>query len=204
MGIVFGLIVGFLVAGLWSDLSDARDAVNSEASALRSAVLVTAATFPGETSARMNRLVDEHVQDAATREWPAMKDQRATLTTVPAPLAEALRLALTLHPANSSQTIGQREVVSSIEAALAARRQRVIVSESSVGWVRWLAVIALGALTLIAIACVHAQNRRSAVIAMGIFGSAVAVTLVLIASQSRPFSGEFGVKPDALLQVAPR
>jgi hypothetical protein len=54
-----------------------------------------------------------------------------------------------------------------------------------------------------AIACVHSDNRRTAAIALGLFGSAVAVTFVLIASQARPFSGEFGVKPDALLQVAP-
>ena len=35
---------------------------------------------------------------------------------------------------------------------------------------------------------------------MGILASAVAVTLVLIASQNRPFGGE----PDVLLQVLPR
>jgi hypothetical protein len=58
-------------------------------------------------------------------------------------------------------------------------------------------------LTLIAIAFVHAGNRRTAALAMGIFAAAVAVTFVLIASQARPFGGEFGIKPDALLQVAP-
>jgi hypothetical protein len=35
------LIVGFLVAGLWGDVTQARTAVNREASSLRSAVLVT-------------------------------------------------------------------------------------------------------------------------------------------------------------------
>lgn len=203
MGLVFGLIVGFLVAGLWSDLGDARDAVNREASALRSTSLVASVTFPGETSTRIDALIDQQIKDAATKEWPAMKDQRATLSTVPAPLADALRLVLRLDPANQAQTTAQRELVSSLENALDARRQRIIVSESSVNWVRWLAVVALASLTLVAIACVHAANRRTAAIAMGIFGSAVAVTLVLIAAQSRPFSGEFGVKPDALLQVAP-
>jgi hypothetical protein len=39
---------------------------------------------------------------------------------------------------------------------------------------------------------------------MGVFASAVAVTLVMIASQDRPFSGEFGVKPDVLVQVLPQ
>jgi hypothetical protein len=203
MSLVFGLIVGFLVAGLWADQGDGRDAVNREASALRSTVLVASASFPGQTSSRIDALINRHIRDAVTKEWPAMRAQRATLSVVPAPLAEALHLALTLNPTNQGQVTGQRELVSSIETALDARRQRIIVSESDVSWVKWLAVVALGALTLLAIACVHSDNRRTAAIAMGIFGSAVAVTLVLIASQARPFSGGFGVKPDALLQVAP-
>jgi hypothetical protein len=203
MGLVFGLIVGFLVAGLWADQSDARDAVDREASALRSSTLIAAATLPRATSLRMDALIDRHIHVAATKEWPAMADQRATLTVVPAALAEALRLALTLHPENQTQATGQRELVSELEAALDARRQRIIVSESTVGWVKWLAVVALAALTLIAIAFVHAGNRRTAALAMGIFAAAVAVTIVLIASQARPFGGEFGIKPDALLEVAP-
>ena len=200
MGLVFGLIVGFLVAGLWNDISDARDAVNREASSLRSAELVVAATFPGQTS-RMDALIRRHIHEAATKEWPAMANQRADLTIVPAALAQALHLALSLQPSGASQATGQRELVSALEDALDARRERVIVSRASVSWVRWLAVIALAALTLAAIACVHSGNRRTAAIAMAIFGGAVAVTLVLIASQARPFSGEFGINPDVLLQV---
>lgn len=204
MSLVFGLIVGFLVAGLWSDLSDARDAVNGEASALRSADLVARAAFPGATATRIETLIDRHIHDAATKEWPAMEDQRATLTAIPVPLAEALRVALTLDPANQGQVTAQRELVSSLQDALDARRQRIIISESTVNWVKWLGVIALAALTLVGIAFVHSENRLTTRLAMGIFASAVAVTLVLIASQARPFSGEFGVTPDALLQVAPK
>jgi hypothetical protein len=65
-------------------------------------------------------------------------------------------------------------------------------------------VIALALLTLLAIAFVHSDNRRTALIAMSIFSLGVAVTFVLIASQDRPFSGEFRVQPDVLLQVLPR
>jgi hypothetical protein len=97
----------------------------------------------------------------------------------------------------------QRDLVSSLENALDARRQRIIVSHSTVNWVKWAAVIALGLLTVLAIAFVHSGNRVTTALAMGIFATAVAITLVLIASQDRPFSGQFGVKPDALLQVRP-
>src|SRR4051812_39373221 len=118
MALVFGLIVGFLVAGLWGDLNDARDAVNSEASALRSASLIAAASFPGPTSTRLDALEDRQIKDAAAKEWPAMRDQRATLTAVPVALAQALQLALRIDPANQGQVTAQRELVASLENAL--------------------------------------------------------------------------------------
>jgi hypothetical protein len=204
MALVFGLIVGFLVAGLWADVGDARDSVNREASALRSAQLIAAAAFPGRTETQLDTLIRRHIQDAASKEWPAMADRNATLTFIPVPLAQALQLSLALKPVGPGQATAQRELVSAFENALDARRQRIIVSHSTVNWVKWAAVIALAFLTLVAIACVHSGNPVTAAIAMGIFGAAVAVTLILIASQDRPFSGQFGVKPDVLEQVLPR
>ncbi|MBV8970121.1 MAG: hypothetical protein JO331_13820 [Verrucomicrobia bacterium] len=49
----------------------------------------------------------------------------------------------------------------------------------------------------------HSDNRARAAIAMGIFATGVAVSVLLIASHDRPFSGEISVKPDPLLQVRP-
>jgi hypothetical protein len=199
---VFGLLIGFLAAQLWGEAADARDAVNIEASSLRSAGLLASA-FPGEPEARLNALIRRHIQHAVADEWPAMARQGATLTVIPASLAEALRYAIALKPADSGQRVAQEEIVNSLQDALDARRQRIIVSQETVNWVKWTAVVALALLTLLAIAFVHSENRRTAGIALSIFGLAVAVTFVLIASQDRPFSGEFRIEPDVLLQVLP-
>ena len=203
MSLVFGLLVGFLAAQLWSEASDARDAVDSEASSLRSVTLLASA-LPDEPEARLNELIRRHIHAAVADEWPAMARQSATLTVIPGALAEALRYAIALEPGDAGERAAQEEIVSSLQDALEARRERVIVSQETVNWVKWTAIIALAFLTLLAIAFVHSDNRRTALIAMSIFGSGVAVTLVLIASQDRPFSGEFRVKPDVLLQVLPR
>jgi multisubunit Na+/H+ antiporter MnhC subunit len=64
-------------------------------------------------------------------------------------------------------------------------------------------VIALSILTLIGIALVHSDNRRNAKLAMSIFAAATAVTIVVIASEDRPFSGAFRVSPAPLIQVLP-
>jgi hypothetical protein len=202
MALVFGLLVGFLVAGLWGNAGDARKAVNQEASSLRTVVLL-ASSFPGAPQASMDALVREHILTAATQEWPAMADQNASLTVVPRALARALRLAIALKPTTPGQQVAQREVVTSLETALDARRQRIILSQSSVNWIKWTAVVALAVLTLVGIALVHSDNRRNAAVAMSIFAAAAAVTVMVIASEDRPFSGPFRVSPDALLQVLP-
>ncbi len=48
LGVVFGLVVGFLAVQVWNDVGQAQTAVNREASALRSVVLLDA-SFPGAT-----------------------------------------------------------------------------------------------------------------------------------------------------------
>jgi hypothetical protein len=57
MGLLFGLIVGFLVAQVWSEAGRAQDAVDREASALRSVVLLDRA-FPGKPKTRRMRSYD--------------------------------------------------------------------------------------------------------------------------------------------------
>jgi hypothetical protein len=203
MGLLFGLIVGFLAAQVWSDAGNAQGAVNREASALRS-VVILGRTFPGEPEARMDALVRRYIRSAADDEWPAMAHRRATLTVIPAPLAEGLQVAIGLSPRTEGEKAAQRELISSLQSALDARRQRIILSESSVNWLKWTGVILVGLLTLIAIAFVHSDNRLTAALAVGIFAGAVAVSLILIAAQQRPFSGQFAVRPDALIQVIPQ
>lgn len=202
LGLLFGLIVGFLAAQVWSDAGRAQDAVDREASALRSVVLLARA-FPGEPETRMDALVRLDIREVVDEEWPAMAHQRATLTVIPAPLAQGLRLAIGLSPHTEGQKAAQRGIVDSLQSAFDARRERIIVSQSSVNWVKWTGVILVALLTLIAVAFVHCDNRVTAALAMGIFSAAVATSLMLIAAQERPFSGQFAVRPDVLIQVTP-
>ena len=202
MGIVFALLVGFLAAEVWASGDRAEAAVSEEASSLRAVVLLSS-EFPGEPEARMRSLVGRHIEDAVTQEWPQMAAQGATLSVVSAPLADLQAMALGLRPESPGQTIAQQEIVTSVERALDARRQRIIVSESSVNGAKWGAVIALALLTLIAVGFVHSGNRRGAAIAMALFASAAAAAIVMIAAQERPFAGHFAVSPTPLEQVEP-
>ena len=114
----------------------------------------------------MRVLLRRQIDESVTVEWPAMARGDATLTVVPVALDRALRLALTLTPRTEGQKTAQREIVASVQATFDARRQRIILSESSVNWVKWTGVILVGVFTLLAIAFVQSGNRHAAAIAL--------------------------------------
>lgn len=202
LAVVLALLVGFLAAQVWSDMDRAATTVNREASALRAAVLLSD-EFPGEADAQLRDLVRQHVHTAVTEEWPAMARRGVTLTLVSAALANALKLALGLDPHTPGQVIAQRELVAAIQTALDARRQRIVLSASSVNTVKWSALLVEAALMLLTIAMVHCDNPATNRLILGIFVTGVAAAFLLIASHSRPFTGAISVRPTVLEQVMP-
>ena len=202
MGILFALFMAFTASQVWSDNEKASSVVDREASALRS-VVILAAAFPGETETRLRSLIRSYVADAVAQEWPMMAHGIATLQVIPNSLAEALQLTLAQTPSSQGQQIAQREITTALENALDARRQRIIISQSQVNWVKWLCLGLQAFCALLAIAMVHSDDRLTSAITMGLFGIGVAASLLLILAYDRPFTGELAVRPNPLLQVSP-
>jgi hypothetical protein len=116
-------------------------------------------------------------------------------------LLEALHGAFALKPADDSQQAAKPEIIRALRTALDARRQRIVISESAVGPVKWVALLFQALCTLVAIAMVHADNRRACAITLTLFATGAALSMLLIAAYSRPFTGEISVTPELLKQV---
>jgi hypothetical protein len=200
LGIIFGLSVAFTAAQVWNDNERANAAVNREASALK-AVVVLAASFPGEPETQLRALMRSYIEEVATREWPMMAQHSATLKNTSRLPAEALKLTVDLTPSSEGQKAAQREIIAALENAFDARQQRIIVSQSQVNLVKWSCLFVQAVCALLAIAMVHSDNRLASTITMGIFATGVAASFLLILSHDRPFMGEISVRPDPLLQV---
>ena len=202
LGITFGLLVGFLSVQVWNDSQRAREAVIREAGALRTAVIL-ASSLPAPARTQIDALIARHIQYSTNVEWPAMADRRATIATVPAALGEAMRLTLAAAPATEQEMACQRELLRSLEDALEGRRQRIIISQVSINWVKWSTLAIQAALLLITIGMIHCEHGDTAAIAMGIFATAVAASALLIASHTRPFTGQISVSANLLREVMP-
>jgi positive regulator of sigma E activity len=170
------------------------------ASALRAVVLL-AGNFPEEQRTRIYALINRHIEEAVNKEWPAMAQQRASLSILPTALIEELHDTLALKPADDSQRAAQPEMIKALQTALDARRQRIVASQTVVGAVKWAGILLQGLCTLVAIAMVHSDNRLTCGITLTLFATGIALSVLLIAAYNRPFTGEISVGPELLKQV---
>ena len=202
LGIIFGLLVAFLASQAWGDVDRAHATVNREASALRTVVLLSQA-LPASSGDQLRGAIRRHIEEAQTTEWPAMAEGRATLKMIPVALAEALQATLAMTPEGAGQVAAQREIAVALETAADARRQRILISQAHVNWIKWMSLFVQAVCTLVAVAMVHSDNRRSARFALGLYATAMAVCIFLIVAHDRPFNGPNSVTPAPLLQVEP-
>ena len=194
LGIIFGLLVGFVAVQVWNDFDRAKLAVAAEARALRG-IVILAESVPAEQRGDLRRLVNRHIEQAVTHEWGVMAQRRLTMETTH--LIDARKVALALQPADETQRMVQREIINDVHRALEARRQRIVVSQTSVSVVKWAAILLQGLCALVAIAMVHSDNRLTCAIALAIFAMGIAVSVLLIAAYSRPFTGGFRSGPSS-------
>jgi hypothetical protein len=202
LGIIFGLFVAFTAAQVWNDSERASAAVSREASALR-AVILLARGLPPEQETRLRSLVRDYVEQTVGVEWPMMARQAASLKAAPPALAEALQLVVSLTAQGPGQQTAQREIITALGSALDARRQRIIVSQSEVNAVKWWCLYLQAICELLVIALLHCDNRLGSGIAMGLFATGVATSVLLIATHDRPFTGQISIGPEPLQQIMP-
>lgn len=200
LGVMYGLFVTIIASQVWTDIEKANAAVYREASALSTTVFL-ASSFPGEPEARIRSLIRRHIREAVTHEWPIMANHTAKLKISSQPLAEALQLTLRLKPRSDGQTTAQSAIVTALEDALDARRQRIVISLSDINWITWLCLIMQAICTLLAIAMIHCGNSIASTSAMGIFATGVAVSVLIIVANNRPFGGPVFVDSALLTQI---
>jgi hypothetical protein len=201
MGLIFGLLVGFLVADVLDDHGQAVDAVSQEASALRDADLLSAA-FPAQQG-EVRALLRDQIDHYATDEWPLMSRGEATLAVAPPGLIRVQAIALDVPVRTDGQRVAQDRLVTAVERALESRRARLALSGSVIDPLRLTALFLVAAVTIVATGLNQSEKPRLATLSMALLATAMALATTLLCAQAAPFAGYFAIPPDLLLQVRP-
>jgi Protein of unknown function (DUF4239) len=200
VGVIYAVLLAFVVIIIWENFSDAEGVVAQEASALRSIYRETTA-FPQEVREPVHEDVRRYAEAAIQREWPAMKHGVSGDPAV-AQILDEMSEHLTQLPAT---TPSQQEYIGA-EAArfndlVSARSKRLDFVEQGVPGVLWTALV-VGAVVTIGFATLF--GLRSVGLHITITASLAAVIGVLLfvaVAIDHPFGGDVTVTPAPLERV---
>ena len=205
LGALFALLLVFSAEPVWTNYTHAKQAVASEASGLRDA-LILAKSLPSETQARLRSLIGAYVGESTASEWPAMASNRVSLLThsvcgCSKELLGALQYMRELKLQDPDQRVDRRDIIDALEKVRGARRERVLISEDGAGNLRFAGLAVIGLCMLTWIAAIHYANRRACAIALTLFATVIAMATLLIVSYANPFSGGHALSPRILWEV---
>jgi len=203
---MFALMVAFSAAGIWSDAIQARGAVQREANSIENIVAI-ASSFPEKLREEVHSEILRYARRAVQRDWLAMRRRAEVNETLfdrsNSPLV-ALITRISEENGSGRSLPLSKALIDQLVDLRAARLQREMIARGGISPAQWLAtlLIALGAMTMLAVAHNHEVGLQ--VTTLSIYAVGVASAFFVILAHDRPFVGHLGVRPVPIEQAIER
>jgi hypothetical protein len=194
VGILFGLLTGFLANDVGARNRDAWDAVITEANALNALHTLSLAA-PSDLSPirdAIRGLIRAEVSD----EWPRMREGNGSLVT-DAAYRTLLETVARLSGGTAGPTLQSTLLATALRAG-DARSRRLALAYDRGDDAKWVSVLILALLTQFTVALVQLERPAPQAAALAVFTVAAVVALGLIALQEQPFAGPLRLAPTPL------
>ncbi|KJK57411.1 bestrophin-like domain [Saccharothrix sp. ST-888] len=202
IGVVYAIVLGLAIAGVWEARSAAGDTVQHEAQALRE-VSLRAQVYPAELRDRIRADVDAYVRYVVGTEWMYM-DTHDGVSPQGTVLLDRLRQDVTGHtPQNELENQAYQPLIDQVAAVDQARTARGQDAGPTMPGVVWFGLIA-GAVVTVGLVFTF-QIRRSwrELLLAGAFSALIAFLLFLIWDFDDPFSRGMTVSAQPFLDLFP-
>ncbi|KUF13621.1 MULTISPECIES: DUF4239 domain-containing protein [Streptomyces] len=187
IGVVYAIVLGLAIAGVWEARSAAQDHVRAEAQALHE-VHERVRVYPAEARDRIRDDVRAYVGHVVNTEWDAMVD-REVMTDRGDELLAKLRNDVTDHePANDFQAQAYQPLLDQITLVDEARGNRGDSVEATMPGVVWFGLITGGLVTVGLIFPLQIRRTARELILAALFSALIAFLLFLIWDFDAPYS----------------
>ncbi len=200
IGIIYGVLVGFLCLYLITNQNHAAQSVQNEADALENIFIQSdwmRQPYKDELRHDLLRYIDE----VANKEWPAMNKFEKIGLEGDQIILKILDDVKKFEPQSKSEGIVFENMSRSINELSNARHARILLSYSVLAPELW-EVIILGTILIIAINYAFRVNFYLHLFGTFTFAIMAASMLFLLVTLDTPFQGEFAVTTDSLKDVS--
>lgn len=199
VGIIYGVLLAFIVVIAWQHFEATKQAVADEASVVAQIyrdVDALPASFSGQIRAELRDYVKAVVADG----WPAMREGRGSARAGRA-LDQLWRRYATFVPQDANDKIWYAEILHRLNSLVAYRRARIDAASYALPRIMW-AVLGIGGVITIGFSFLFGTaNIGPHVVMVGALAATLALAFLLIWSLEHSFSGFGYVGPGPMRDV---
>ncbi|MGW0914492.1 bestrophin-like domain [Streptomyces sp. NPDC002784] len=202
IGVVYAIVLGLAIAGVWEGRSAAQDHVQAEAVALHE-ISERVRVYPPEVRDRIREDVNAYVGHVVTSEWQAMAD-RGEVTEHGTQLLQRVREDVTdYEPRTDFEAQAYQPIVDQVAAADQARNARANSTGETMPGVVWFGLIAGAVVTIGMILALQIRRTPRELILAVLFSALIAFLLFLIWDFDAPYSRGVTASAEPFLNLFP-
>lgn len=202
IGVVYAIVLGLAIAGVWEARSVAQDHVQAEAQALHE-ITERVRVYPEDVRDRIRDDVDTYVGHVVTKEWKSMAE-RGEMTGRGARLFDRIREDVTdYEPRSDFEAQAYQPLVDQVAAADAARNARADSAGPAMPGVVWFGLITGAVVTVGMVFALQIRRTPRELILAGLFSALIAFLLFLVWDFDAPYNRGLTASTEPLLQLFP-
>ncbi|MER7682955.1 MULTISPECIES: bestrophin-like domain [unclassified Streptomyces] len=187
IGVVYAIVLGLAIAGVWEARSAAQDHVQTEAQALHE-ISERVRVYPPEARDRIRGDVDAYVGHVVTTEWKTMA-KHGRVTAEGGRLFDRIRQDVTdYQPKTDFEAQAYQPLLDQVTAADTARNSRAESTGATMPGVVWFGLITGAVVTIGMVFALQIRRTRRELILAGLFSALIAFLLFLIWDFDAPYS----------------
>ena len=187
IGVVYAIVLGLAIAGVWEGRSAAQDHVQAEAVALHE-ISERVRVYPPEIRDRIRDDVNAYVGHVVTTEWKTMADD-GDLTDRGSALLQRLREDVTdYEPRTDFEAQAYQPLVDQVTAADQARIARGDSTGATMPGVVWFGLLAGAVITIGMVFALQIRRTPRELVLAGLFSALIAFLLFLIWDFDSPYN----------------
>ncbi|GHE30804.1 bestrophin-like domain [Streptomyces capitiformicae] len=187
IGVVYAIVLGLAIAGVWEARSVAQDHVQAEAQALHE-IRERVRVYPEDVRDRIRADLDAYVGHVVTTEWKAMAE-KGEMTEKGTELLDTVRRDVTdYQPRSDFEAQAYQPLLDQMAAADAARNARADSTGETMPGVVWFGLITGAVVTVGMVFALQIRRTARELILAGLFSALIAFLLFLIWDFDSPYS----------------
>jgi hypothetical protein len=202
IGVVYAIVLGLAIAGVWEARSVSQDHVQSEAQALHE-ISERVRVYPPDVRDRIRGDLDAYVSHVVTTEWKSMAEH-GRVTAEGGRLFERIRQDVTDYkPATDFEAQAYQPLVDQVTAADAARAARAGSTGATMPGVVWFGLITGAVITIGMVFALQIRRTARELILAGLFSALIAFLLFLVWDFDAPYSRGIAASAEPFLAMFP-